>query len=92
METPPHSPGPAPSQDTTYLLYGEGQDAPPRHYTWSRNLPRVCRPWRLWHRASLCLAGPRKASWRRCLLALAIVLLLLLLYSLGESSHRSIMR
>lgn len=92
METPPLSPGPGPSSSQTYLLWGEGQDAPPRPRARHRGLPRVCRPWRLWHRTALCLAGPRKASWRRCLLVLAALLLLLLLYSLGESSHRSIMR
>ncbi|KAK8384674.1 hypothetical protein O3P69_014327 [Scylla paramamosain] len=81
--------GSAVSQDT-YLLIG---GAPPLQQGRPRSVPRGCRPWRLWHRTSLCLAGPRKASWRRRVVVLAVLIavLLLLLYSLGESSHRTIM-
>lgn len=90
MESDQSPGGSAISQDT-YVLWG---DTLPRHQGWPRNVPRVCRPWRLWHRASLCLAGPRKASWRRRVVVLTVLLLLLLLllYSLGESSHHTIMR
>ncbi|KAK8734738.1 hypothetical protein OTU49_005959 [Cherax quadricarinatus] len=57
----------------------------------SRNLPLICRPWRLWHRATLCFAGSRKASWRRYILGAAIVIIVVVIYSVSESSHRSLM-
>ncbi|XP_042234271.1 bifunctional heparan sulfate N-deacetylase/N-sulfotransferase-like isoform X2 [Homarus americanus] len=57
----------------------------------SRNLPLICRPWRLWHRATLCFAGPRKASWRRCILGAALIVIVVVIYSFSESSHRSLL-
>ncbi|KAK3889373.1 hypothetical protein Pcinc_006625 [Petrolisthes cinctipes] len=55
-------------------------------------MPLVCRPWRLWHRATRFIIGSRKASWRRYILLAAFVVILIIIYLLIESYPRSIMR
>ncbi|XP_042891362.1 bifunctional heparan sulfate N-deacetylase/N-sulfotransferase-like isoform X2 [Penaeus japonicus] len=70
-------------QETSVLLTSQGRSS-------GRNLPLICRPWRLWQRTTLCFAGTRK-SWRRSMFFLAVLVCLLVVYSLMESPHRSFM-